>query len=47
MVDSKPVIVKPDFTTKGGNLTVLMSSDFQTLDPGNSNAVTILKRIAP
>ena len=26
-------------TTKGGNINVLMSSDFQTLDPGNSNYV--------
>ena len=31
VVDSKPVIVKPGFTTKGGTLNVLMSSDFQTL----------------
>lgn len=33
------VVVKPGFTTKGGNINVLMSSDFQTLDPGNSNYV--------
>ncbi|MEU9536428.1 ABC transporter substrate-binding protein [Streptomyces sp. NPDC048213] len=26
-------------TTRGGNLNVLMSTDFQTLDPGNSNYV--------
>ena len=32
-------VVKPGFTTKGGNINVLMSSDFQTLDPGNSNYV--------
>ena len=32
-------MVKPGFTTKGGNINVLMSSDFQTLDPGNSNYV--------
>ncbi|MDL9980578.1 ABC transporter substrate-binding protein [Microbacterium candidum] len=31
--------VSPGFTTKGGNINVLMSSDFQTLDPGNSNYV--------
>lgn len=37
--DLAPVVVKPGFTTKGGNLNVLMSSDFQTLDPGNSNYV--------
>lgn len=34
-----PKIVKPGSTTKGGNVNVLMSSDFQTLDPGNSNYV--------
>lgn len=32
-------IVKPDFDETGGNINVLMSSDFQTLDPGNSNYV--------
>ncbi|MEV5052607.1 ABC transporter substrate-binding protein [Arthrobacter sp. LAR12-1-1.1] len=32
-------VVKPRFATKGGNINVLMSSDFQTLDPGNSNYV--------
>lgn len=32
-------VVKPGFTSKGGNINVLMSSDFQTLDPGNSNYV--------
>ncbi|MBO9625380.1 MAG: ABC transporter substrate-binding protein, partial [Microbacterium sp.] len=32
-------VVKPDFDTKGGKVNVLMSSDFQTLDPGNSNYV--------
>ena len=32
-------VVKPGFTAKGGNINVLMSSDFQTLDPGNSNYV--------
>jgi peptide/nickel transport system substrate-binding protein len=32
-------VVKPGFTAKGGNVNVLMSSDFQTLDPGNSNYV--------
>ncbi|RVU27913.1 ABC transporter substrate-binding protein [Streptomyces antnestii] len=34
-----PVTVGKGFTTKGGNINVLMSSDFQTLDPGNSNYV--------
>src|SRR5262245_14764258 len=28
-----PVKVAEGFTTKGGNVNVLMSSDFQTLDP--------------
>ncbi|MBT8163701.1 MULTISPECIES: ABC transporter substrate-binding protein [Arthrobacter] len=37
--EQAPEIVKPGFTTKGGNINVLMSSDFQTLDPGNSNYV--------
>ena len=37
--DSAAAVVKPGFTTKGGNINVLMSSDFQTLDPGNSNYV--------
>ncbi|WP_309065245.1 ABC transporter substrate-binding protein [Microbacterium sp.] len=32
-------VVQPGFTEKGGNVNVLMSSDFQTLDPGNSNYV--------
>jgi peptide/nickel transport system substrate-binding protein len=32
-------VVKSGFTAKGGNINVLMSSDFQTLDPGNSNYV--------
>ena len=34
-----PAVVKPGFSSKGGNINVLMSSDFQTLDPGNSNYV--------
>ncbi|MEE2569888.1 ABC transporter substrate-binding protein [Pseudarthrobacter sp. J64] len=34
-----PNVVKSGFTGKGGNINVLMSSDFQTLDPGNSNYV--------
>ncbi|MGP9782493.1 hypothetical protein CQ010_12675 [Arthrobacter sp. MYb211] len=34
-----PVVVQPDFAEKGGNINVLMSSDFATLDPGNSNYV--------
>lgn len=34
-----PHIVGAGFTQKGGNVNVLMSSDFQTLDPGNSNYV--------
>ncbi|MDQ4212411.1 ABC transporter substrate-binding protein [Microbacterium capsulatum] len=34
-----PKVVKNGFSTKGGNVNVLMSSDFQTLDPGNSNYV--------
>jgi peptide/nickel transport system substrate-binding protein len=34
-----PQIVKPGFAGKGGNINVLMSADFQTLDPGNSNYV--------
>ncbi|MBO1267591.1 ABC transporter substrate-binding protein [Arthrobacter cavernae] len=34
-----PNVVKSGFTAKGGNINVLMSSDFQTLDPGNSNYV--------
>lgn len=34
-----PVVVQSGFTTAGGNVNVLMSSDFQTLDPGNSNYV--------
>ncbi|PVZ57959.1 ABC transporter substrate-binding protein [Arthrobacter sp. H-02-3] len=37
--DSAASVVKPGFTTKGGNINILMSSDFQTLDPGNSNYV--------
>ena len=37
--DLAAAVVKPGFTTKGGNINVLMSSDFQTLDPGNSNYV--------
>lgn len=32
-------IVESGFTTAGGNVNVLMSSDFMTLDPGNSNYV--------
>lgn len=32
-------VVKSGFNAKGGNINVLMSSDFQTLDPGNSNYV--------
>ncbi len=32
-------VVKPGFDEPGGNVNVLMSSDFQTLDPGNSNYV--------
>ena len=39
VTESAPQIVKSGFTTKGGNVNVLMSSDFQTLDPGNSNYV--------
>ena len=34
-----PHVVNEGFSTKGGNVNVLMSSDFQTLDPGNSNYV--------
>ncbi|MET7659347.1 ABC transporter substrate-binding protein [Streptomyces sp. NPDC005463] len=34
-----PVTVGKGYATKGGNINVLMSSDFQTLDPGNSNYV--------
>ncbi|MFJ2618698.1 ABC transporter substrate-binding protein [Glutamicibacter sp. NPDC087344] len=34
-----PVIVQSGFTEKGGNVNVLMSADFATLDPGNSNYV--------
>lgn len=34
-----PNIVKPGFAKKGGNINVLMSTDFQTLDPGNNNFV--------
>ncbi|MFB6784319.1 hypothetical protein ACFCX0_45365 [Streptomyces sp. NPDC056352] len=34
-----PVTIGKGYTTKGGNINVLMSSDFQTLDPGNSNYV--------
>lgn len=34
-----PLIVKEGFKDKGGNINVLMSTDFQTLDPGNSNYV--------
>lgn len=34
-----PVKVGDGDTTKGGNVNVLMSTDFQTLDPGNSNYV--------
>ncbi|MDQ0241887.1 ABC transporter substrate-binding protein [Arthrobacter bambusae] len=37
--EQAPEVVKSGFTTKGGNINVLMSSDFQTLDPGNSNYV--------
>ncbi|MFF2299357.1 ABC transporter substrate-binding protein [Arthrobacter sp. NPDC058127] len=37
--EQAPEVVKPGFATKGGNINVLMSSDFQTLDPGNSNYV--------
>lgn len=37
--EQAPEVVKPGFTAKGGNINVLMSSDFQTLDPGNSNYV--------
>ncbi|GAB3562139.1 ABC transporter substrate-binding protein [Arthrobacter alkaliphilus] len=37
--EQAPEVVKPGFTTRGGNINVLMSSDFQTLDPGNSNYV--------
>lgn len=32
-------IVQPGFDEPGGNVNVLMSSDFMTLDPGNSNYV--------
>jgi peptide/nickel transport system substrate-binding protein len=34
-----PVKIGAGYATKGGNVNVLMSSDFQTLDPGNSNYV--------
>ncbi|MET8747598.1 ABC transporter substrate-binding protein [Streptomyces sp. NPDC004728] len=34
-----PVTIGKGNTAKGGNVNVLMSSDFQTLDPGNSNYV--------
>ncbi|MGW1000423.1 ABC transporter substrate-binding protein [Streptomyces sp. NPDC002520] len=34
-----PVTIGAGYATKGGNVNVLMSSDFQTLDPGNSNYV--------
>ena len=34
-----PRIIKAGFDTPGGNVNVLMSGDFQTLDPGNSNYV--------
>ncbi|MFE4976262.1 ABC transporter substrate-binding protein [Kitasatospora sp. NPDC056651] len=34
-----PVHVGKGFDTRGGNVNVLMSTDFQTLDPGNSNYV--------
>ncbi|MGW5095851.1 ABC transporter substrate-binding protein [Streptomyces nodosus] len=34
-----PVVIGKNYTGKGGNINVLMSSDFQTLDPGNSNYV--------
>ncbi|MER5388781.1 ABC transporter substrate-binding protein [Saccharopolyspora sp. NPDC002686] len=34
-----PVKIAEGYTTRGGNINVLMSSDFQTLDPGNSNYV--------
>ena len=34
-----PNVVRTGFSAKGGNINVLMSSDFQTLDPGNSNYV--------
>ncbi|WP_426998272.1 ABC transporter substrate-binding protein [Pseudarthrobacter sp. N5] len=37
--DMAPQLVKTGFSTKGGNINVLMSADFQTLDPGNSNYV--------
>ncbi|MEO6199720.1 MAG: ABC transporter substrate-binding protein [Cryobacterium sp.] len=33
------VVVKPGFDSVGGNVNVLMSADFMTLDPGNSNYV--------
>ena len=32
-------IVESGFTTPGGNVNVLMSADFMTLDPGNNNYV--------
>ncbi|NBE56659.1 ABC transporter substrate-binding protein [Streptomyces boluensis] len=34
-----PVQIGKGFKGKGGNVNVLMSADFQTLDPGNSNYV--------
>ncbi|MGW1846344.1 ABC transporter substrate-binding protein [Streptomyces sp. NPDC001966] len=34
-----PVTIGKGNTARGGNVNVLMSSDFQTLDPGNSNYV--------
>lgn len=39
VTDLAAQVVKSGFNAKGGNINVLMSSDFQTLDPGNSNYV--------
>lgn len=37
----KAQMLNPGFTEKGGNINVLMSADFPTLDPGNSNYVQV------
>lgn len=39
VTDLAAQVVKSGFNAKGGTINVLMSSDFQTLDPGNSNYV--------
>jgi peptide/nickel transport system substrate-binding protein len=38
---AKAAMLNPGFTQKGGNINVLMSADFPTLDPGNSNYVQV------